>query len=168
MASLPPTSGSPETGSKKSPIFLIVGLGAALLAVAAGAFFFLGGESKPKKKTTSVVNIMPVLPPPPPPPPPTPPPPPPDQAEPPPDAPEQAAVFPSREDFDTRDQLFRRLAVALHTVHFKAVGQPGIGEGLFIGFDIVQPQQTDRLAHEIRFLIALVLRFREQLKNFRA
>jgi hypothetical protein len=86
----------------------------------------------------------------------------------PPDAPEQAAVFPSREDFDTRDQLFRRLAVALHTVHFKAVGQPGIGEGLFIGFDIVQPQQTDRLAHEIRFLIALVLRFREQLKNFRA
>ncbi|MBJ7390477.1 MAG: LPXTG cell wall anchor domain-containing protein, partial [Chthoniobacterales bacterium] len=58
MASLPPTSGSPETGNKRSPAFLIVGLGAALLAVAAGAFFFLGGESKPKKKTTSVVNVM--------------------------------------------------------------------------------------------------------------
>jgi TonB family protein len=88
MASLPPTSGSRETGSKKSPAFLIVGLVAALLLAAGGAFYFLGGEGKPQKKTTSVVNIMPVLPPPPPPPPPTPPPPPPDQAEPPPDAPE--------------------------------------------------------------------------------
>ena len=62
-------------------------------------------------------------------------------------APEVAAVFPPGQHFHPRNQILRRFLVALHAMHFKMIRKAGIGEGLFIRVNIIQPQQADRFAH---------------------
>jgi hypothetical protein len=36
-------------------------------------------------------------------------------------------------------------------MQLETLGQPRIGEGLLVRINIIQPQQTDRLAHGLQF-----------------